>query len=125
MSTPSRQCLGCGQLGGWGRGGRCPRCRVARRRRLERDPRRRALKSARYDASHRRLRRSWLPYVQLGVVRCARARYGECLLDDSLILPHQPWDLDHLANGTSAPSHAPCNRAAINRQRKETHDHES
>lgn len=106
--TPRVRCLGCGQIGTWGRSGRCAACRIATARVIERDPARRSLKRARYDAEHRRARRDWIPAVDTGTVRCGRC--GET------IRPGEPWDLDHLEHlGISHPSHAHHNRAARRR----------
>lgn len=65
---------------------------------------RRASDLARYGNQHQVLRRRWKPTVATGTVHCARC--GE------LIGADQQWDLDHLDNGESRPSHATCNRGA-------------
>lgn len=102
----SRRCLGCGALGQWGRAGRCDTCAP------KDSPRRRAIKAVRYDATHRRLRKGWLPFVLTGTVRCGRARTGECIHTDQHIRLGEAWDLDHLHDGSRHPSHADCNRKA-------------
>lgn len=104
-----RRCLDCCALGRWDRTGRCEQCKPAARKD---SPRRRAVKAARYDTAHRRLRRQWLPFVLQGTVQCGRHALGQCLHDDPVIHPGDPWDLDHLPAGRSHPSHADCNRAA-------------
>jgi hypothetical protein len=58
----------------------------------------------RYGNSHRRERSAWAGRVAHGTTPCARC--GET------IVPGDPWDLDHLADGSRRPSHASCNRAA-------------
>ena len=58
----------------------------------------------RYWNSHRRERSAWPGRVAYGATPCARC--GET------IEPGDPWDLDHLADGSRRPSHASCNRAA-------------
>lgn len=105
-----RRCLRCGRVGRW-TAPRCPEHQADFEISRERSPRRRAVKAARYDDKHRRLRRLWTPYVNAGTVRCGRARLGQCLHSSSLILTGQSWDLDHLPTGQH-PSHADCNRAA-------------
>lgn len=96
-------CLDCRTLTPKDRSGRCPDCRGVRNRERHADPVRRA----RYGNAHRRRRRQWLPYVLAGGVRCARCT--------GRIRPGDEWDLDHLDNGMSHPSHASCNRAATTR----------
>lgn len=104
MSIGVKPCLGCASLGRWDRSGRCDGCQLAAKRTRERNPRRRAIKRARYDSTHRKLREWWRLQVMSGCVRCARC--------DRWIDAGAAWDLDHLDNGTERPSHASCNRAA-------------
>jgi hypothetical protein len=65
----------------------CPRCR------------------AHYDHAHRAERLAWLDIVNTGTCPCARDR-------SHTIDPTQPWHLDHLDDGTRAPSCARHNIAA-------------
>lgn len=103
----AKLCLGCRKLGRWGRSGRCDECKLIQQRNRERNPRRRAIKRSRYNHGHRRTRLAWSFQVDSGCVNCARC--GEW------IDPGTAWDLDHMPDGTSRPSHAACNRAAITR----------
>lgn len=65
---------------------RCPICRTTR-----------------YDHEHTLLRQRWEPIVALGNTPCARDRSHN-------IDPAEPWHLDHLDDGTRAPS---CSRHNI------------
>jgi hypothetical protein len=56
---------------------------------------------------HRRIREYWTPVVNMGACSCARCHEP--------IVPGTPWDVDHLDDGTSQPSHASCNRRSITR----------
>lgn len=114
MAAVLRRCLTCRALvdaSSIGRTGRCDPCSRAVVNEREANPIRRAVKSARYDAAHRRLRRQWAPHVAAGYVRCARARLGQCRHDSPFIRPSDDWALDHVPWG-SHPSHADCNSAA-------------
>jgi hypothetical protein len=64
-----------------------------------------------YGTAHQRQRQAWAPIVATGTIRCARANTGECVMPDPLIHPDQPWQLDHIADG-SYPAHARCNLSA-------------
>lgn len=111
MSGPVRLCLGCGRQGQWGRAGRCPACLAIRKRATERNPRRLAIKTQRYDAGHRQQRKAWAIVIASGErVLCARCRLPIGPLDD--------WHLDHQADGQSHPSHGRCNVTAITRKAK-------
>jgi hypothetical protein len=80
--------------------GRCGRCGTQYERR-------RGTRQARgYDAAHDKLRRSWKPRVETGMVRCARC--------DRYITLGQAWDLGHTDDRTTwtGPEHASCNRSA-------------
>lgn len=74
----------------------------------------------RYGASHRRLRRQWMPAVERGDVCCARCGRP--------IYPGQRWDLGHVDGGGpddyTGPECVSCNRAAGarngNRMRRRT-----
>lgn len=90
-----RPCLECGAPSDR------TRCTVCRRRK---DRARNAARGDRYGLEHRRARAAWAPHVAAGDVPCARC--GEP------IAPSAVWDLDHLADGTSRPAHAACNRGA-------------
>jgi hypothetical protein len=96
--TAKRPCLGCGTPSPTSR---CPACRRVVR--------------LRYGPSHQRDRAAWTPIVASGTVRCARADTDECVMDDPTIGPDQPWHLDHLANGSTHPSHQRCNVTAVRR----------
>lgn len=50
-----------------------------------------------YNQTHRLERRYWQPIVNTGRQPCARD-------PNHLIDPEQPWHLDHLDDGTTAPS---------------------
>jgi hypothetical protein len=77
---------------------RCPTCyRTAQTARNQ-------ARGDRYGANHRRGRKEWAPYVEAGMVACARCT--------TLIEPTAPWHLDHLPTGDSRPSHAHCNTSA-------------
>ena len=67
-------------------------------------------KQARYGSRHRARRRVWAPIVATGELVCPRC--GE------FIEKGQAWDLDHLPNGGSAPSHRSCNRATLTHARQ-------
>lgn len=90
MTRPAGQCLGCGAIGDWPNGTRCPPCERANR--------------AKYDAGHQRTRANWAPLVAAGRVHCWR-----CL---GRIQPGEPWDLGHVVGSQSHPEHATCNRSA-------------
>lgn len=97
MTRPHRPCLDCGRPT---TDARCPDCRRRASRARDAQPHR----ATRWDAAHRARRRAWVPVVATGTVPCARCGV--------LIRPGEPFDLDHLAEGLSLPSHALCNRAA-------------
>jgi hypothetical protein len=65
-----------------------------------------------YGGEHQRLRKEWRDRVDASAVLCARCK--------RLILPGQPWDLDHTDDraGYLGPSHARCNRAAAGRRKR-------
>lgn len=88
-----RPCLTCGQLTTTTR---CPTCTAGY------DRQRRARRGNRYGGDHQQLRRQWAPIVAAGGVPCARC--GQPIAG--------AYDLDHLPDGTSRPSHPSCNRAA-------------
>lgn len=98
------QCIGCGRIGAWGRTGRCDDCRLARNRSIDANPQRKLIKRIRYGTAHRKDRAEWHALVNAGIVQCARCGYR--------IAPGAAFDLDHLDNGLSHPSHPHCNRAA-------------
>lgn len=62
------------------------------------------IKRLRYGNGHRKNRAEWHSAVNAGIVQCARCGYR--------IAPGAAFDLDHLDNGLSHPSHPFCNRAA-------------
>ena len=74
-----------------------------------------------YGTAHRRLRAQMASRVARGIVRyarggaCKRAEWVDGELVGGLILPDEPWDLDHVDGGGvreyRGPSHAGCNRA--------------
>lgn len=64
-----------------------------------------------YGPAHRTTRNAWAPIVATGTITCARASTGECKCNNPLILPDQPWQLDHI-HGTLLPAHATCNMSA-------------
>lgn len=59
-----------------------------------------------YGSAHRTARTRWAARVARGIVNCARCQ--------QLILPDQPWALDHSDDRLSylGPSHATCNNSA-------------
>lgn len=92
---PTRPCLDCGALT------LRTRCAIHE---AERQHVRNARRAERYGAEHKAMRRQWLPLVARGTVDCARC--------DLPIAPGDQWQLDHLDNGTSRPSHRYCNESA-------------
>lgn len=63
-----------------------------------------------YGGEHQAERKGWAPKVKAGVVQC-----GVCA---RLILPNQPWHLDHIIpislggrDGPKHPAHRACNIA--------------
>lgn len=78
-------------------------CAVHRR---QREQQRGTRQQRGYGAEHSRLRRSWRPRVETGMVRCARC--------DTYITLGQAWDLGHNDDRTAwtGPEHATCNRSA-------------
>lgn len=105
--TVNRSCLDCPAVGPWERG-RCPTHHCANERRRDRNPQRRAVKAARYNAAYRAARRVWEPAVESGGVNCAR-----CALP---IVGR--FDLDHIDTGLH-PAHPSCNRSARSNPSKE------
>jgi hypothetical protein len=106
MSALPKPCLACGVVVPDG----ASFC-VAHRREIQRARAqlRGSAEQRGYGASHRRLRRQWVPRVATGEVPCAR-----CGLP---IERHQAWDLDHDPSDPTrssylGPSHADCNRSA-------------
>ena len=74
---------------------------------------------------HRGRRRSLVPLVATGTVRCAAGaycRYAELVegqLVGGFILPGTPWDLGHPDDeSVGGPEHAACNRARPMRRRR-------
>lgn len=76
-----------------------PICRERARARL-----RSVTAPAKYGSQHQKLRRLLAREVETGSVACTRC--------GRVILPGQPWDLDHSddGNGYLGPSHRACNR---------------
>lgn len=93
--TVCRPCLDCGSPT---EHTRCTWCQTARQR--QRNYMRRDI----YNTGHRHLREAWASAVATGTVLCARC--------PELIHPGDTWHLDHLDDGTEAPSHAHCNTSA-------------
>jgi len=65
-----------------------------------------------YGAGHQALRRAWRPYVEAGLVDCARC--------GRRILPGQSWHLDHDdwdRRRYLGPSHVRCNVTAPHQKR--------
>lgn len=104
---PVRRCLDCQSLGPWGRDGRCWPHAVQRAQQLERQRRQR--RGNRYGAEHQDLRQRYKRAMIHGPMPC-----GRC---GKPIDPGEPWDLDHLPDGTRRPSHAACNRRHTSRSR--------
>lgn len=105
QARPRRMCLGCRELGPWGKSGRCPACARLVRAALYAQPERVAKKAQLYTKDYRRVRRLWVDAVDKGWVSCARC--------GAPIVPGSGFDLDHLPiGGHLHPSHQHCNRAA-------------
>ena len=72
---------------------------------------------------HQKLRASWKPYVEAGMVQCHAV---ECLMSSRWITPGSTWHLGHTPDrtGWTGPEHAKCNthEGAVrgNRQRPNT-----
>lgn len=96
-------CLTCRVRTPRHRSGRCPLHRRQVERAREANPARRAHKAQRYDSAFKALRRQWAQLLQDETVPCARC--GEQITDAK-------FDLDHLPDGSLAPSHPNCNRGA-------------
>lgn len=63
-----------------------------------------------YGSRHQRLRNTWAPHINAGVVSCSRC--------GDPIAPREPWDLghsDHDRTVYTGPEHAACNRASASR----------
>lgn len=78
----------------------------------ERDRQRGSRQVRGYDAEHDAARRGWAPKVATGTVVCRRAPSGQCLRDDPLIAPDEPWQLGHpdaQCPAPRAPEHRLCN----------------
>lgn len=70
-----------------------------------------------YGSQHQKLRAQWRPYVEAGIVHCAREGCGQ------LIEPGTPWDLGHDDQDRTkyrGPEHARCNRGTRAASRRAT-----
>lgn len=91
-----------------------PKRRLSQRERdRQRYAQRRSTTARGYGRPHQKLRASWKPYVDAGMVECHAT---ECLEEQDgrtrWILPGTPWDLGHNRDRTAwtGPEHRRCNR---------------
>lgn len=85
-------------------------------------------KATEESAAHKAERAEWEPHVAAGTVQCRRG--DQCLEDEVLIRPGEPWDLGHpdfVCSAPTAPEHRRCNRstrthlAGLGRRQPEIH----
>ena len=100
-----RKCIDCPYVAMPG-GSRCESCQTTFLRKKA------ARKKARYNAEYDKVRCSFQKLIDVWAKQGRYMRCARCHKEIKPVNGKIVWDLDHLDEGTLAPSHAHCNRSA-------------